>query len=313
MQNKTFFETPILFITFNRLDTTKKVFQKIKEQKPKKLYLASDAAREEKPDEEKKVLAVRSYLKRNIDWDCEVKMLYQTKNLGCKFGPHNAISWFFEHEEQGIILEDDCLPSNSFFCYCETMLNRYKDDLRIFTISGFNYNSEYSPKNQPYFYAKLPMIWGWATWRDRWLQNLKMIENFEIINKDPLSQSISNDSAVSKIIIDNAKLSIDNKVDVWDYLWLFTNYINNALSTFPSKNLIENIGYGTDATHTASKGSHKIIPAIEIDSDWKKSTIMLPYQKFDELLYKDLYNWKSLKEKITNPSHMLKVIKSRLN
>lgn len=312
MEKNTFFETAILFITFNRMETTIKVFQQIREQRPKRLYLASDAARSNREGESVKVQAVRDYLTMAVDWDCEVKTLFQTKNLGCKYGPHSAITWFFEHEEQGIILEDDCLPSNSFFSYCETLLKRYRNDLRIFTISGFNYNSKIDIQKNEYFFAKFPMIWGWATWRNRWHKNLDTIENFEKINSESIVRNISSDDAVSEIIIGNTKLSIDNKVDVWDYLWVYTNYINNALSTVPSLNLIENIGYGPDATHTASSGEHKRIIAREMEGEWKRPLITLPNTKYDHYLYKDLYNWKSLSEKLTHPTHVYKVIKNRL-
>lgn len=312
MEENDFFNTPILFITFNRMDTTIKVFQKIREQKPKKLYLASDGAREAKVGESKKVEEIRNYLIKSIDWECEVKTLFQPKNLGCKFGTHNAITWLFENEERGIIIEDDCLPSNSFFSYCETLLKRYKNDQRIFTISGFNYASDLVNSRESYFFAKFPMIWGWATWRDRWHANLQVIENFEEIQNTQLVNSVTHDHAVSRMIIDNVKLSIENKVDVWDYIWVYTNFINNAVSTVPAKNLVENIGYGPEATHTVGVANDQLIPAVEMQCDCTAPSVILPQNSYDNHLYKDLYNWKSFPEKIADPTHFFKVLKSRI-
>ena len=121
-------KTAILFLVFNRLDTTKKVFKAIRQAKPPRLYIAADGARANKKGECKNVQLVRDYIMQNVDWDCDVKTLFRDKNLGCKYAVGGAITWFFETEEQGIILEDDCLPSQSFFWYCEELLDRYKED-----------------------------------------------------------------------------------------------------------------------------------------------------------------------------------------
>jgi len=129
-------ETAVLFLVFNRLDTTKQVFEAIKKAKPPRLYIAADGARKNIDNEDKIVQDIRNYLISNIDWECEVKTLFREKNLGCKYAVSGAIDWFFENKEMGIILEDDCLPSQSFFWFCEELLNKYKDDKRIFLISG---------------------------------------------------------------------------------------------------------------------------------------------------------------------------------
>ncbi len=147
-------ETAVLFLVFNRLDTTKQVFEAIKEAKPPRLYIAADGARKDKSGEEEEVKAVREYVMKNIDWDCEIKTLFREKNFGCKYAVSGAIDWFFENEEQGIILEDDCLPSQSFFWFCEELLERYKDDMRIFMIAGTSYLfNEYEAIND-YFFSK---------------------------------------------------------------------------------------------------------------------------------------------------------------
>ena len=130
-------KTAVLFLVFNRPDTTIKVFEKIREAKPSRLYVAADGPREGYSDEKKKVMKVRK-IATNVDWPCEVKTLFRDKNLGCKKGVGTAIKWFFEHEEQGIILEDDCLPDPSFFRFCEELLEEYRHNTKIMLVSGQN-------------------------------------------------------------------------------------------------------------------------------------------------------------------------------
>ena len=162
------FNTSILFLIFNRPEETKRVFESIKEAKPSKLYLASDGPRSHVIDEEKIVSEVKLNVLNAIDWDCEVKTLFREKNLGCKIAVSEAISWFFDHEDQGIILEDDCLPSQSFYRFCEELLNIYKNDLRIWHISGDNFQNGIARSEESYYYSKFSHVWGWATWKDRW-------------------------------------------------------------------------------------------------------------------------------------------------
>lgn len=154
--------TAVLFLVFNRPNTTKQVFEAIRQARPPKIYVASDGARENIPGETERVEEVRRIVS-DVDWPCEIKTLYRHKNLGCKEAIFSAINWFFENEEQGIIIEDDCLPSAEFFPYCEFYLDKYKYDDNIFSISGSRFGlSEKS------CFSKYALMWGWATWRDRW-------------------------------------------------------------------------------------------------------------------------------------------------
>jgi len=157
--------TPVLFIVFNRLDTTKQVFEEIKKAKPQKLFIAADGPRNFQ--EKNKTDVVRKYILENINWKCEVKTLFREKNLGCKYAVAGAIDWFFDNVEQGIILEDDCLPSQSFFKFCQEMLEKYKDDERVMHISGTNVEG-ISKIDQDYFFAINFNVWGWATWKRAW-------------------------------------------------------------------------------------------------------------------------------------------------
>lgn len=243
-------KTAVLFLVFKRLDTAKQVFESIKKAKPSRLYIASDGARKSILGEAEKVESVRDYIISAIDWDCEVKTLFRQENLGCKVAVSSAIDWFFQQEEMGIILEDDCLPSQSFFGYCEELLEKYKADLRVWNIAGYK-PSYLASDEYSYNFSKFTQIWGWATWADRWKhydvtiakyrENKNILDAYEFFSEE--YQNISRKKTLDKILT--------SELDTcWDYQWNFTVRINNGLSIRPSVNLISNIGFGDDATHT---------------------------------------------------------------
>jgi hypothetical protein len=242
--------TAVLFLVFKRLETAKLVFDSIKKAKPSRLYIASDGARSSKLGEAEQVESVREYILSGIDWDCEVKTLFRQENLGCKVAVSSAIDWFFQQEDKGIILEDDCLPSQSFFGYCEELLEKYKADLRVWNIGGYK-PSYLASDEYSYNFSKFTQIWGWATWADRWKyydvtlskyrENRNILDDYEFFSEE--FQNISRKKTLNKIL--------SSELDTcWDYQWNFTVRINNGLSIRPSINLIRNIGFGDDATHT---------------------------------------------------------------
>ena len=239
--------TAVLFLIFNRLDTTKRVFEAIREAKPPRLYIAADGARDAKEGESGKVKDVRDYVLNKIDWPCEVKTLFQEKNLGCKYAVSSAITWFFENEEMGIILEDDCLPSQSFFWYCEELLERYKNEMIVGQISGDNFQNGFKRGDADYYFSIYNHIWGWASWANRWKSydvNLISFSNSEFI-----SEQIK-DKKISKVWENTFESMKQQKIDTWDYQWTFTLWKNKQLTILPNVNLIKNIGFGEGATHT---------------------------------------------------------------
>jgi len=246
-------EIAVLFLVFNRLDTTKQVFEAIREAQPPRLYIAADGARETKEGEKEKIEAVREYILNHIDWKCEVKTLFREQNYGCKMAVSGAIDWFFENEEMGIILEDDCLPSQSFFWYCEELLEKYKHDMRIWHIAGNNFHFGWKrDKDYSYYFGGIyGSIWGWASWKNRWKNYDVNMKNYdEVIAKNYLENCYDGSQAVKNRIKDFS--SIKNGLDTWDFQWVYTRWINNGLTIIPIKNLVKNLGFGEDATHTHS-------------------------------------------------------------
>lgn len=241
--------TPVLFLIFNRLDTTKLVFERIRKASPLKLYIASDGPRDNCEGENEKVNSVREFVLKSINWNCEVKTLFCQKNSGCGKAVSQAITWFFENEEMGIILEDDCLPSVSFFNFCQKLLKEYKDNEDIYHITGYN-PLTYTNMAQSYYFARIPHVWGWATWRRAWKQY-----SFDIIDLDNFIKQKKMDAIFNRkfdryyFLIFFSKME-KHEIDTWDYQWTYTIMKNNGVCINPARNLITNVGFGPDATHT---------------------------------------------------------------
>lgn len=244
------FNTPVLFLVFNRPQYTKQVFESIRAAKPTQLFIAADGPRENVPEDIVNCQLVKDIV-ANVDWDCQVKTLYREKNLGCGLAPSSAISWFFEHVEQGIILEDDCLPSASFYPFCHEMLERYKNDTRINSISGSNLLKEWKRGDDSYFFSKESGIWGWATWRRAWADYDYQVTQWKDSNvKELFSKQFENATQREAYTYALDKVVSSNAISFWDYQWVFSRISNSQFGIIPSVNLISNIGFGSDATHT---------------------------------------------------------------
>lgn len=257
-------ESPILFLNFNRPDLTLQVFQRIRAVKPSRLYVAFDGPRLDKPDDLKLCYEVRK-ITEAVDWDCDVKELCRTKNLGCKAAVSSAISWFFEHETEGIILEDDCLPEDSFFSFCDLMLTRYRHDMRIFTITGTNLQDGKKWGKASYYFSQYSNIWGWATWRRIWENydaNLTKYHENDIV--EHLKNIFTNEFLVESWMEIFKKLKA-GEIDTWDYQLNFYTFFGNGLCITPNVNLVSNIGFRNDATHVNTNLHYSAIPIEKLE------------------------------------------------
>jgi hypothetical protein len=245
------FDVPILFLTFNRTKQTQRVFDTIRQIQPTKLYFAADGARENREGESKVCEKVRSIVLENIDWDCTVKTLLRDKNLGCRKAVSSAITWFFEHEPEGIILEDDCLPDLTFFAFCSELLEKYRFDNRIMMISGINHQKKKTRCDYSYYFTRYNQIWGWASWRRVWdLYDEKMALLPEILENGYLNDIFQDKVAAQKWSKDLSQVYA-GKRDTWDYQFSLTCLIHGGLCINPKANLVSNIGFDENATHTA--------------------------------------------------------------
>lgn len=298
--------TPILFLVFNRPDTTLKVFEQIRKAEPPRLYVAADGPRMDRPGEREKCDKTRE-IATSVDWECEVKTLFRDDNLGCRDAVSSGIDWFFDNEEMGIILEDDCLPNKSFFRFCERLLKTYQYDNRIMHINGNNYGAEssnFSKSNYSYHFGSMPQVWGWATWRRAWIKFDTEIKDFDRFKQFKQLESVISNRKHLKSQLKRWEKAKRGEIDTWDFQWQYAVISNHGLTVVPKKNLISNIGFGENATHTKSNNSNKAaIKAEEIEMPLSHPDIIVPDQKIDF--------W--YQENMLGPSSILKRVKNKAN
>lgn len=259
------FNTPVLLLVFNRPDTTRRVFEEIRKIKPTYLFIAADGPRKNHPNDKEKCQEVLGIF-TNIDWPCEVRTLFREKNMGCKYGVSSAINWFFDNVEEGIILEDDDLPNQSFFPFCEEMLKKYSDNPRIMHISGNNFqqnNKLFKPEGN-YYFSKIPHIWGWATWRRAWESYDVEAEQWQTMKASQALGDIFKDNAVAFFWGNSFQRYHDRKINSYDGQWALACLYNRGLSVTPAVNLVSNIGFGSDATHTSNETEYSNLPTQSI-------------------------------------------------
>ena len=293
--------TPILLIIFNRPDTTEKVFNAIKKIKPKKLFVSADGPRENKPGEKEKCQDARKIIDR-VDWRCEVYKKYSAVNLGCKIAVSSGLNWFFKNVEQGIILEDDCLPAQSFFKFCEELLEKYKNNDKIMMISGDNFQNGRQRGDGSYYFSKFSHIWGWATWRRAWEHYSVNMEGYPKFKQDKKINAIWSKEYIRKYWLDTFDQAYENKIDTWDYQWAFSIWKMDGLCVIPNYNLISNIGFRDDATHT--KSANKLANQKIQSMDIIKHPFKIEQNKKADNYYSKIFK-KSLFKKILNKINAL--------
>ena len=241
--------TPVAFVIFKRPDTTEKVFQAIRQAKPKKLLIVADAPRIDRLYEVEQCAMTRAIVDQ-VDWDCEVLKNYAEANMGCKKRLFSGLDWVFEQVEEAIILEDDCLPHSSFFQFCQELLDRYREDNRVATIVGQNVQSGCKRTDYSYYFSLHNRCWGWASWRRAWQLNDPDMRLWEEIRQKKLLNDILNNAQAVKYWNRIFQETYDGNIDTWDYQWTLACWVQSQLSITPSVNLISNIGFGGSATHS---------------------------------------------------------------
>ncbi len=241
--------TPVLFMIFNRPDTTYQVFESIRKIKPKKLFVSADGPRTNKPGEDEKCRLTRDVIKK-VDWDCELHTNFSDSNLGCKKGVTKAINWFFDNVDEGIILEDDCVAEESFFALCSELLTKYRDNEKIMHIGGVNFQDGIRRGEASYYFSRFCHVWGWATWKRAWAKYDVGIPDFNPDTYHSVLKETIKRKRIRNFYGRYFDMVKNNRLDTWDYQWVWTVWSNNGLSIIPNVNLVSNIGFGEDATHT---------------------------------------------------------------
>lgn len=284
--SKESFSTPILFLIFNRPEISRKVFNQIKKIRPGNLFIAADGPRPQNPDDIFLCTETRKIVDE-IDWECDVKTLFRTKNMGCGPAVCSAINWFFEQVEEGIILEDDCFPDLSFFNFCNELLEKYRYDKQVYLISGTNMQNNILRGSSSYYFSNYPITWGWASWRRAW-------EKFDFDAKDYKQAFTSGEldhafqlKQEKSYWFQKIKMIELEKRNIWDYQWFYSIWRNRGIAIVPNSNLIINIGFTNSGTHTFLKDSIREPSSL--------NTIIFPLMHPNQIVNKeaDLFTFKN--------------------
>lgn len=277
------FFTPILLIIYNRPDHTRKVMEAIRRLEPRFLYITADGPNKNKPGDDEKCKLTRE-IALEVEWRSEVKKRFLETNLGCGKGVSSGITWFFEQVEEGIILEDDCIPEDSFFPYCAFLLNHFRNDTNIMHVGGRNNLTEERDIKESVYFSAYNHIWGWATWRRAWnLYDFNMSDLGCVTQTRRLNYYFKNKHIREYWKQELVELK-NNPVDTWDYQWLYTIWKNKGLSVLPSGNLVQNIGFGEGATHTTIDFSSEMASYTDL-----KFPLVLPRNKRIDYRADELY------------------------
>lgn len=278
--------TPVALLIFNRPDTTERVFAEIARARPSKLLVVADGPRDSRPGEAELCRQARAIIDR-VDWECEVLTEFADRNMGCKLRVSSGIDWIFTQVEEAIILEDDCLPNPSFFRYCDEMLERYRDNERVGMVSGGNLQFGRQRGSGSYYFSKYTHIWGWATWRRAWKHYDRDITLWPEFRDQGLLEQMFQTAGEQAYWRNSFQWVYEGSLDTWDVSWTFAALTHGMLQVVPNVNLISNIGFGTNATHTHIVGVHANMPTEAITFPLTHPTFVLPNIEADRYIAND--------------------------
>jgi hypothetical protein len=272
---------PVAMIIFNRYDNAKKVFEQIKKVQPPKLYVIADGPRTNRVGEEKLCQETRNII-NEVNWPCQVITHFSDVNMGCQQRIATGLTWLFEQEEYSIILEDDCVPSKSFFFYCEEMLEKYKNDERIMVVSGDNKSFASNSISESYYFTRHVHIWGWATWARAWKHFDLKVSNFPKVDTQKMLKAFCSKKSFLYYWSALFNAYYKGRVASWDGAWVFAVWAQSGLSIAPKKNLVQNIGFSKDATHTTGNSIYSTLQAEELDFPLTHPEIVIENRVLDD-------------------------------
>ncbi|MGY6529569.1 MAG: TylF/MycF/NovP-related O-methyltransferase [Cyanobacterium sp.] len=291
--------TPVAFFIFNRPDTTQKVFNTIREAKPPKLLVVADGARRDKQGEVELCQQTRAIIDQ-VDWDCEILTNYSDVNLGCRQRISSGLDWVFEQVEEAIILEDDCLPHPTFFRYCQELLEKYRDDERIMFISGDNFQFGRNKTEYSYYFSRYNHCWGWASWRRAWAKYDNSMKTWQEVKEKNLLASVFSDSQAIDYWTNIFDSVYQGKINSWAYIFQLTEFINNGLTILPNENLISNIGFDVDATHTKGNSTQANMATSEMIFPLKHPPYVIRNVETDDFTEQTIFSGARNTTQLTN-------------
>ncbi|QXE92322.1 glycosyltransferase family 2 protein [Geomonas subterranea] len=251
--------SPVAFFIFNRPDTTARVFEAIRKAAPPTLLVIADGPRSDREGEAEKCAAARA-IASNVDWPCQVLLNFSDVNLGCKRRISSGMDWVFGTVGEAVILEDDCVPEPTFFRFCDELLEKFRDDDRVAMISGNNFHGDSAEITESYYFSRRPHIWGWATWRRSWRRYDVEMKSWPAVKKSGWLKQLFPQRAVARywrVLFDAVHRG---DIDTWDHQFTYCCFLHDTLCVMPAVNLVSNIGFGEEATHTKAVTEHAGLP-----------------------------------------------------
>jgi hypothetical protein len=252
MSESAFSDTPVAFLVFNRPDVTKVSLAAIRRARPRRLLVVADGPRASRPGEDARCKAVRDLIVNGIDWPCELQTNFADENMGCGRRVSSGLDWVFQQVDRAIVVEDDCVPSDSFFPYCARMLEQWKDDPRVMHVGGSNYQNGIRRGPYAYYFSRYNHIWGWATWRRAWAKYDFSMQSWSAFDGGGFLEQEFEDEVEVRFWRTYFSRIAAGKVDTWDAQWMYAVMAHRGLAITPNTNLVQNVGFGADATHTYS-------------------------------------------------------------
>jgi hypothetical protein len=290
-------KTPVAVFFYNRPTKLKQLIEVLELIKPTELFCICDGPKDKLSIGNTIAINECKELISKINWECNIHKNYAKTNLGCKIRVESGLDWIFDNVEYCIILEDDCKPDISFFEYCNFLLIKYKLNKNISMISGDNFNISSDKLSNEYFYSKYSNIWGWATWSDRWKKYRKYGCSNLLLN--PIKK-ITSLGTLNEYLFWQKTIRNLNKgeLNTWDYNWTIFNLNSSHLSIVPHVNLVQNIGFDRDSTHTFTDNYGLSIKVGKINLPLECKTTIRPNQEYDSFLSNKFYKFITIEKQI---------------
>jgi len=283
-------DTAVVLIIFNRPSLTRIVFNEIRKVMPKKLFVIADGPRPDYDHDKIKCAEVREIIDA-VDWECSVEKNYADQNMGLKRRVSTGLDWVFQNADKAIILEDDCVPDPSFFPFCEQLLNRFESDSRIFTITGQNLQKRGEAADYSYYFSIYNHCWGWATWRRAWRYFDYKMSLWPEVKKGDMLAHMFQKKSVRKYWKKVFEGTFNDENSSWAYRWTLACWLQNGLTVIPNKNLVSNIGFGTDSTHTkVVDKSLSNSPRFQMEFPFRHPSIVLRNSRADRYTESQYYD-----------------------
>lgn len=278
---------PVLLLVFNRLEHTRRVLKRLREVRPLRLYVHADGPRAHVHGEDEKVASVRALVQEAVDWPCAVQTFYREQNAGLRDGVYGALNWFFEQEEWGIVLEDDCWPDASFFPFCAELLERYRDDERIMHIGGSNLiDSRTKNLGVSYVFSRFSFVWGWASWRRAWQKMSPELDGLDDFTRAGTIRALVADPLAQGYMLEKFRVTQRRQNRSWGYAWFYSILKNNGLCIVPSVNLVQNVGVGeAGATNTTGKNEAARLAAGRLEFPLQHPLAQQPVPELEQAFF----------------------------